>query len=539
MELIVAQVFRMLSPLTVVLFATATLFGDTTIKRDLSPAEIEDYTQDLSRTQQIITDLDVRLVKGLTVFDVTTASNSEARPWVILVNISDSEFRKNSKKYADDGFAMPIHRVITVKRKRFHSAVWVQDPDAGIALTLPTDPLPETGELGSELMPLRELMRKVIQEHNIPGGTLAVSKDGVLIFEYGFGYSDIDTITAMPASANMRIASLSKPITAVAILILVQEGRLDPDRPLLELLASHPVCHFDTEKTTETDARWSQVTVRHLLHHTGGWDRDKSRDTVFQLAAITSDLQLGHLARIPDIITYQLGRPLDFEPGSKFAYSNVGYCMLGRVIESVSGQTYEQFVTDRILKPAGMTQTRLGKTRLSDRAKDEVHYYTQLIQKHPALWDLVSGSRDPEMVTAPYGAWDLEIMDAHGGWTSTASDLLRFTIAIDSPASPLLTPESRRMMLEQPSFKGASNTGVWYGLGWNVRNGDASGGKTFWHTGALAGTSTLLVRRFDGFSWAVLFNVDKTKNGARCARIIDGQMHYAVSLLPAVAPDSK
>ena len=507
---------------------------EPTIRTGVSGKEIAEYLESLSRNGGIVTDLAVQLENGRTVYEVTSVKNQDSRPWVILVNISELEFRKNAQQYADDGFAMPIHREITVDRKKFHSAVWVQDPSAEPSLFLPAEKLPESGSIGSDLDPLRDVMTKLITENNIPGGTLAVAHKGKMIFERGFGYSDIETKTGMPAAANMRIASLSKPITAVAILILVQEGKLDLDGKLIDLLASHPKHRFETKQTMVVDPRWSNITVRNLLQHSGGWDRDKSKDTVFQLAEITKALELKRLARTPDMIRYQFRQPLDFDPGSQYAYSNIGYCMLGRVIESASGQTYDDFVRDRILKPAGMTQTRLGKTRLTDRAIDEVHYYTQKIRKGPAIWNVAEGKSNgkQKMVPSPYGQWDLEVMDAHGGWTSTAPDLVRFIDAIDEVKSPLLNSESIQFMLALPSFADSSTTNLWYGLGWNVRVVDSSGGKNFWHTGSLAGTSTLMVRRWDGYSWAVLFNVDQTKGGERCTDIIDREIHQAVNKLP-------
>ena len=132
------------------------------------------------------------------------------------------------------------------------------------------------------------------------------------------------------------------------------------------------------------------------------------------------------------------------------------------------------------------------------------------------------------MVSPAYGQWDLEVMDSFGGWTSTAQDLVQFIDAIDSEKSPLLTRESRKLMLDSPSFTDRSTNAVWYGLGWNVRAVDDNGQRNYWHTGSFAGTSSLLVRRYDGYSWAIIFNVDRTSNGDRCADVIDSELHKAV-----------
>jgi CubicO group peptidase (beta-lactamase class C family) len=511
-------------------FGRTMSFADETARTEIPDDQIAAYVDELAQARKIITGLKVKVIAGRPTYDVTAADNSEQKPWMIEFNISDADFKVSSKKYESDGFAMTIHEVAVINRKRRHSAVWIQDPEAARQLSLPGGDLPESGHVGRDFQPLNELMRRTLKENNIPGATLAVSYRGELLFDRGFGYSDVDTMTAIPAAANMRIASVSKPITAVAVLLLVQDGKLKLDQKVLPLLAKHPSYSFDTEVAIKSDPRWSTISVRQLLNHSAGWDREKSKDTVFQLVTVTQQLELKTLARNNDILQYQLRQPLDFEPGSQYAYSNVGYCMLGRIIEAVSGQTYEEFVRERILSVAGMTQTRLGKTRLSDRAPDESRYYTQKISQAPAVWELATEKKGTtfEMVAPMYGQWDLEVMDSFGGWTSTAQDLVRFIDAIDTEKSPLLTEESRKLMLDSPSFTDRSTAAVWYGLGWNVRAVDNNGRENYWHTGSFAGTSSLLVRRYDGYSWAIIFNVDRTSGGDRCADLIDRELHKAI-----------
>jgi N-acyl-D-amino-acid deacylase len=505
-------------------------FAEEVVRTDIPDDQMGLYVDELAQAQKIITELKVNLTGGKPTYNVTSVDNSQQKPWVIEFNISESAFKTSSEKYEGDGFAMTIHETATINRKRRHSAVWVQDPDSAAKLALPAGDIPESGEIGSDLRPLNELMRHTLKENNIPGATLAVSYRGELLFARGFGYSDVDTNTAISAATNMRIASVSKPITAVATLLLVQDGKLKLDEKILPLLAKHPSYSFDTEVTLKADPRWSTISVQQLLNHSAGWDREKSKDTVFQLVTVTQQLGLKTLARNNDILQYQLKQPLDFEPGSRYAYSNVGYCMLGRIIEAISEQTYEEFVQKRILSVAGMTQTRLGKTRLSDRASDESRYYTQKISQAPAVWELATKKKGStfEMVAPAYGQWDLEVMDSFGGWTSTAQDLVRFADALESEEAPLLTEESRKLMLDSPSFTDRSTAAVWYGLGWNVRAVDDTGRRNYWHTGSVRGTSSLLVRRYDGYSWAVLFNVDRTSKGDRCADVIDRELHEAV-----------
>ena len=492
----------------------------------VASSELPTYVEQLTSQDRVITDLKVRIVDRKIVFDVTDAANEGELPWLIQVNISDKEYRDSKKRYAADGFENTVHRVLFADRRNLHSSVWVQKSSAVEPLKLPDGPSPVTGETGKDLQPLNELLLKTLQENNIPGATVAVASEGRIIFERGFGYSDLEPPTPMAPATTMRIASISKPITAVAVLLLVEDGKLQLDDLVIDILMLEK--KFTLPK--DSDPAWNRITIRHLLQHSGGWNRDKSEDPMFELAEISRAAKLRKIARIPDVVRHQLSRPLDFEPGTECQYSNFGYCLLGRAIEAVSEQTYEAFVTDRVLKPAGMTQTRLGKTRLADRADDEAHYYTQTIKSFPAIWDVAAGRKSGkfEMVPAPYGQWDLEVMDSHGAWTSTASDLVRFAMALESPAKPLLKSDSLRWMKERPSFADA-NDDSWYGLGWSVRPVLGPEQVNLWHSGLVSGSSTILVKRWDNWAWAVLFNTDQTKDGTKCSTLIDGPMHSAVN----------
>ncbi|MEJ7592835.1 MAG: serine hydrolase domain-containing protein [Planctomycetaceae bacterium] len=507
-----------------VLASTAQAADETVERKGLSATELSAYVDQLTSQGQIISDLRVRVVERKAVFDVTAEPNRDKRAWLIQVNISDKEFRDAKKRYSDDGFKNTIHRA-SERSGELHSTIWVQKTENIELLKLPAGSVPVTGELGKNLEPINELLLKTLMDNNIPGATLAVARDGIIVYERGFGYSDLEQQTRMAANTTLRIASISKPITAVAVLLLVDDGKLKLDDYVIDYLVRDK--KFALPK--DADPAWSRVTIRHLLQHSGGWNRDKSKDPMFELLAISRAMELKQLARIPDIVRYQLSRSLDFEPGTEHQYSNFGYCLLGRVIEAASGQPYASFVTERILKPAGMLGTRLGKTRLADRADDEAHYYTQTLKTYPAIWDAAHAGKSGkfELVQAPYGQSDLEVMDSHGAWTSTASDLVRFAAAMDSGTKPLLKPDTLRQLRERPAFAG-SDADTWYGLGWNVRSIKGLDRVSMWHTGQLAGTSTILVKRWDNFVWAVLFNVDETKDGNKCATLIHGPIHMAV-----------
>jgi N-acyl-D-amino-acid deacylase len=379
--------------------------------------------------------------------------------------------------------------------------------------------IPLTGDADPALAPFDDLMTSFLQEHDVPGAALAIGKDGKLIYARGFGYADVDGKEKVLPTSLFRIASISKPITAAAILLLVERGKLRLEDKAFDLLV------LPTPPGRRRDPRLRDVTVRHLLQHTGGWDRAKSFDPMFRPVLIAKELGATPPAGPDEVIRYMLGQPLDFEPGSRYAYSNFGYCVLGRIIETVDGRAYDAFVREEVLKPLGITQTRLGKTL--QRAPGEVTYRGG--KNGPA----VVGPEIGKMVPAPYGVWYLEAMDSHGGWISTAVDLVRFASAFDQPdKSPLLKRGTWEAMFARPDGRpGHDERGkplpAYYGLGWSVRSKDA--GFDAFHAGALDGTGTLLVRGAGGIDWAVLFNTRANSKGQSLTTLIDPLLHQAAA----------
>lgn len=367
------------------------------------------------------------------------------------------------------------------------------------------------------------MMVAFLKKHEVPGATLAVAKDGKLVYARGFGFAELDQRQPMEARSLMRVASVSKPITAVAILRLMEEGKLTLDDLVFDLLKIQP--HL--EGNDRFDPRWKKITIRHLLQHTGGWDREKAFDPMFRPVMITRSLGVKPPARPEHIIRYMAGKPLQFDPGERYAYSNFGYCLLGRVIEKVSGKSYEQYVRDTLLAPLGVKDMKIGKTLLAHRTPREAHYYDQKRRHAKAIMGPMFGREVP----LPYGAWHLEAMDAHGGWIASAPDLVRFASAVSADKRPLLQPKSVRVMFARP--EGSVGLGpkgkprvVYYGCGWNVRMLGKDRINT-WHNGLLDGTASLLVRRWDGLCWAVLFNSDRGPEGEYLAAAIDPLVHQA------------
>ena len=365
---------------------------------------------------------------------------------------------------------------------------------------------PVTGPALPGLASVDTAMLGLLEKHGSPGGQLAVAYRGRLVLSRGYGFADRDTHALATPDSLSRIASLSKLISAVAILTLVAEKKLDLDAPAFALLP-----HLTPARGKTPDPRLAAITVRQLLHHTGGWDRDKSGDPMFKPAVIAQATGTPAPATTETIIRYMLGEPLDFAPGTRYAYSNFGYAVLGRIVEQLSGQPYADFVRTRLFAPLGVTRPFLGRTAWEQRHPAEFRYH-----EPPSATAVRSVFPTTQAsVPQPYGGFFLEAMDAHGQWVMSATDHLRFLCALDGSRKPaLLSPASITLLTERPAPPLAQDTAAFYGLGTQVRpiNGRSGLGANWWHSGSLPGTITYSVRLASGWSWVALFNTRPPKS---------------------------
>ena len=396
----------------------------------------------------------------------------------------------------------------------------------GSAAPVPPEPTPPTpttpaaggvavtGEAVPGMASVDAVIGTLMRRWEIPGGAVAIVKDGRLVYARGFGTADGTAAGATAPDALFRIASLSKPITAVAVLKLVEAGRLRLDAPAFALLGD-----LKPAAGATVDPRLAQITVRHLLQHTGGWDRDASFDPMFRPIEAARAVGASSPATAESVIRYMLGQPLDFAPGTRYAYSNFGYAVLGRIIERASGTSYEQYVRTEVLAPMGIGRMRIGASLASGRAPGEVRYFD------PATTTSVFPGGGGG-VPWPYGGFHLEAMDAHGGWIASAADLMRFVTAVDAlPTRPdVLQRASIDLMTAKPTSPLWDGSAAHYGLGWLVRPAEGN----WWHGGALPGTASILVRTGSGLAWAALFNARAMRPGSTFEAEIDGAMWQAV-----------
>ncbi len=362
-----------------------------------------------------------------------------------------------------------------------------------------------------------------LAEHGVPGMAIAVTHQGRLVHASGYGYADLATKEKVEPTSLFRIASISKPITAVAILQLAELGKLKLTDKVLEHLDYQE--HITAAGDSFDDA-WHDITLEHLLQHRGGWDRNQSFDAMFQPVRFANQLDVPAPAGKNDVIRAMLVQKLDFAPGERYAYSNFGYNLLGRVIEKVAGQPYEDYVRQHVLAPLGIYSMRIGASRLADRSAKEVRYYQPGSTK--SVFDADLG----EEVPWQYGGWYLEAMDSHGGWIASAIDLAKFASAFDDPDNcPILSSESIQRMAARPDgLAGHDEDGnpkeVYYSLGWQNRVLDSSE-VNHWHTGSLSGTATILIRRHDGRNFVALLNSRISPTATHLGKFIDRGLNEA------------
>jgi CubicO group peptidase (beta-lactamase class C family) len=352
----------------------------------------------------------------------------------------------------------------------------------------------QTGVYSPSLVNFDVAMTNLLNDFDIPGGQLAITYQGRLVYSRGFGFADESTSTAVCPNSIFRMASLSKQITAITIMHLYEQGRVG----LNDLVFGPNGILPEPIYQTILDTRVYNIKVKHLLSHQGGWDRDISGDPEHNSYAIALAMSVPPPANNETIIQYTLSQQmLDFTPGSSAAYSNLGFNILGEVIEKITNQDYETYVRDTILAPLGITDMHSAKSLLVNKYPNEVNYYD-----YPGAPLVPSVFNNNILGPMQYGGskCHMEVRAAGGGWVASAQDLCKLLCAVDLyPTKPdILLPTTINTMV-QPVH---SYLGSPYALGWYINTTD----NNWFHTGLLHGTMTFQCRRNDSINYALLVN---------------------------------
>jgi len=336
---------------------------------------------------------------------------------------------------------------------------------------------------------------RMMQLLEIKGASVAICKDGRLVYAKGFGYADEEQNVKVQPYHVFRLASVSKLITAVAIMKLVEERKLSLDD---KVFGEKGILN-DKMFLKINDPRMKDIEVMHLLQHTGGWRNRFRADPLFRTLEIAQYMKVKPPADINTLIQFMLSESMIAAPGDFYDYSNFGYCVLGKVIEKKSGLSYEQYVQQKILKPIGVNRIRIGKNLYNERYADEVKYYDYYgARKKLSIY----GTGDS--VSRVYGGTNIVTLGAAGGWVASPKDLLKLVLAIDGfKTKPDILNEETISKMVKPSEEDSTAQKL---IGW--RGADKT---RWWRTGNLASSSVVVMRQNDGISWVMITNTGNWK----------------------------
>jgi len=317
---------------------------------------------------------------------------------------------------------------------------------------------------GNDQNLINNKVKKYMDDSNIPGLSIAVMKDGKLVFARGYGQSDKSNGNMVSPNSLFRIASVSKPITSTAIMRLTETTNLKLSDKLFGtggILGD--LCAGSNNCIDQTDAE--KITVQTCLEHSTGWTND----------AVWDQYQLNNA----DITKWALKNYAQgTAPGVKYQYINFDYFLLGRVIEKKSGMTYENYVKSAILAKCGVTKMRIGNDAASGKAPGEVTYYSD-------------NTGDPYTLK-------LTRMDANGGWIARPIDLLMFATGIDGL-------NNRPDVISSGTINTMHTISMATGAG-NYAKGLSVDGDWWLHNGCMPGTLGDLCHFKNGITVAITIN---------------------------------
>ena len=376
------------------------------------------------------------------------------------------------------GVAIFLHRIITTDKPIVITEEQEQGYHLNDSLDNSLSDLPTTRRM-------EQYIERWMSRNAIKGASLAVMRKEQLIYCKGFGWADKEMERKANVGDIYRMASASKLITAVGIMKLIDEGRLTLDSKVFG--PEGILSHFTEIK----DKRAHNITVRHLLNHTSGFSR-RMGDPMFRIADVMRWEELNTTPTADELIAFQLGLRLRGAPGGSAQYSNVGYLVLSRVIEQVSGMGYEEYLQEHVLWPAGCYDMHIAHNYYKDRYPGEVKYYGHDEER------IESYDGSGQMRLREYGGNDIRGLQGAGAWVASSVEMMRLVASIDGkPNVPdILSAESVAAMRDIQR-KGD------YALGWARYN--ASNGSLI-RTGTMSGTCAYIDYRENGISYVFFTN---------------------------------
>ena len=371
-----------------------------------------------------------------------------------------------------------------------------------LALSRPVGAQPVPESFDACPTAVQDTLRNARTKYDLVGITFAMSTAGRLNCAGAVGWADSTTGRPMFPTTMMRLGSISKPVTALAILTLMEAGRLTLDDRVVDHL-SHLLPPGGV-----IDTRWNQVTLRHLLHHALGWSRADGGEPMQSSAAISEALGIVGPATSADVARWMFMQPLHFTPGTRAEYTGVAYGLLALVVERIAGMPYERYTRERVLEPLGIrTSMRVGRTLVEGQSqpgtpnrREAAYFVPASVTPGPSVFPYITTP-----VPRPYGEWYQEGLEGSGGWVATAPTLVRLIDAVfgRSTVPSIFQPSTLAAIQAVPSFMPPDSTS-YYGLGWVIIKVPA--GNRYRFAGALRGTITEVYHLPNERSFAYLTN---------------------------------
>lgn len=337
--------------------------------------------------------------------------------------------------------------------------------------------LPETKRM-------EQYITRWLARYNIRGASLAIMRDNKLIYCKGFGWADKEYGDVAEVGSLFRMASASKLITAIGIMKLRDEGSLSLDD---KVFGQDGILSQFTEFR---DKRASQITVQHLLEHTSGFSRIKG-DPMFRTTDIMKWENMTSTPTADELIAYQLRMRLRCAPGGASQYSNIGYLVLSRIIEQVSGLSYEEYIKEHVLREAGCYDMHIAANYYDERKPREVKYYG-----HDPGEVIESFDGSGAMRPREYGGNNITGLQGAGAWIASSAELMRLVASIDGEdgIKDILSPESITILNGREGH---------HGFGWAYHYNK---GYRLVRTGTMSGTCAYIEWRRNDFSFVFLTN---------------------------------
>ena len=340
----------------------------------------------------------------------------------------------------------------------------------------------------------------------IRGGSFALMRNDSLLYAKGYGFANTQDSIPCEVRNIFRVASVSKLLTAVAVMHLEETGQLSTQ----DFVFGEDGILNDSLFLDYRDKKIKKVTVEHLLRHTSGFSNPHG-DAAFNMELVAQFLDKPLPLSMDDMVLYATKNRLRAVPGGRFNYSNLGYIVLSKVIEKVSGIPYETYIKDSILAPIGCYDIHLANNYSDGFRENEVTYYEVKEAEPVPAYD---GS--DTLVMKSLGGNDVRGLYGAGGWVASPVELLKLVSAINKcpVREDFLTPESIDFMT--PYGKNSKPAG------W------ASSSAKFWlRSGSMSGTSALIKAQKDGYSWVFISN-SSSWNGPGLARQMNREITQAL-----------